>query len=70
MIPPITAPVELDALARHVGEPAHGGGRHRLIAGAFEHGLRPLGIDLCLIAERLQPGDAVFQRRIGDIGDA
>ena len=65
VIPPIAAAVEADALPRHVGEPAHRGGRHRLIAGAFDYGLRPLGIDLRLVAERLQTGDAVFQRRIG-----
>ncbi|CAN7183878.1 hypothetical protein LJR098_000378 [Rhizobium sp. LjRoot98] len=70
MIPPITAPVEAEALARHVGKPAHGSRRDRLIAGAFKRGLRPLGIHLRLVAKRLQPGDAVFQRRIGDIGDA
>ncbi|WP_276118273.1 hypothetical protein [Pararhizobium qamdonense] len=61
---PITTPVELDALARHIGEPAHGGQRHRPVAGAFEHGLRALGIDLRLVAERLQPGDAVFERGV------
>ncbi|WP_197535595.1 hypothetical protein [Pararhodospirillum photometricum] len=70
MIPPITAPVETDALPRHVRETAHGGGCHRPIAGAFEHGLRPFGIDLRLVAERLQSGDAVLQRRIGQIGHA
>ncbi len=64
VIPPITVPVEPDALPGHVGEPAHGGGRHRPIAGAFEHGLRPLGIDLRLVAKRLQTRDTVFQRGV------
>ncbi|MFN4011366.1 MAG: hypothetical protein ACK4K8_15555 [Pannonibacter sp.] len=70
MIPPITAPVEAEALARHVGEPAHGGWRDCLIAGAFKRGLRSLGIYLRLVAECLQPGDAVFQCWIGEIGNA
>jgi hypothetical protein len=69
MIPLIAAPVELDALPRNFGEPGDRCGCDELIAGTFERGLRPLGIDLRLVSEGLQTEDAA-QRRIGQIGPA
>ena len=60
MIPPITASVEADALPRHFGEPANGGWCDRLFAGAFEHSLRPLGIHLRMVADRLEAADTLF----------
>lgn len=64
-IPPIAAPIHPDPMPCHPGKAAHSGGRHRPIAGAFEDGLSPLGIDLGLIAEPLQADDALLQRRSG-----
>jgi hypothetical protein len=49
----LTAPVEPHAPPRHVGEAEYRCGCDRLIAGAFERGLRSLGIHLRLVTERL-----------------
>jgi hypothetical protein len=51
-------------LARRPGELADHCGRDGLLARAFQHGLRPLRINVCLIAGRLEAGDALLQRRL------
>lgn len=70
MIPPIAAFRAPDALARSAGETLDHDGADGTMAGAFEQRLRPVGIDLRLIADHLEAGDALGKRRVVQIGDA
>jgi hypothetical protein len=66
----VASPFEPDAFACCLGEPVQHFRRHGLLARVLEHGLRPLRIGLGLIADRLETVDAVFKRRVVQIGDA
>ena len=70
MVAAIAATVDPDPLARRPGELLDHRGRDRLLPGAFHHRVGALGVGLGLIADRLQAGDALLQRRVVQIGDA
>ena len=70
MFAAIAAAVDPDALAGGPGEFLDHGGRDRLLARAFRHRLGAVGVGLGLIADRLQAGDALLQRRVVQVGDA
>ena len=64
MVAAVADAIDAHPLAGDGGESLHHLRRDRLLQRTVEHGLRPLGIDLGLIAERAQPLDAVFEGRI------
>ncbi|TWG99364.1 hypothetical protein L598_001500000870 [Mesorhizobium sp. J18] len=70
MVAAIAAAFQPDTLAGGCGEVAQHLRRHCLLSCVLEHGLRPLGIGPGLIADGLKALDAVFQRRVVQIGDA
>jgi len=57
-------------LAGRSSELPHHGRRDDLAAIAFEEGGRPLGLGLCLIADRFEAGEAILERRVVQIGHA
>jgi hypothetical protein len=70
MVAAIAAAIQPDTLAGGHGELAQHFRRHSPLADVLEHGLRPVGIGLCLITDGLGAVDAVFQRRVVQIGNA
>ncbi|WP_313393004.1 hypothetical protein [Sphingobium yanoikuyae] len=68
MIPPIAALVAANALLRAARKPCDHCGAEGTVAGAFKHGLRAVGIGSCLIANDLETGDPLLERRIIQIG--
>lgn len=70
LVAAVAAAVEPHPLAGGGGESLHHLRCDRLMRRTVEHGLRPLGIGLGLVTDRAQALDAVFQRRVVEIGDA
>ena len=70
MVAPIAAAVDPDPLAGGSGEFLDHGGRDRLLARAVRHRLGAIGVGPGLVAEGLQAGDALPQRRVVQVGDA
>jgi len=70
VVPAIAAAVQPDTLAGGCGELAQHLRRYRLLSCILEHGLRPVGVGLGLIADGFEAVDAVFQRRVVQIGHA
>ncbi|MDG5972165.1 hypothetical protein JAGODDHD_02927 [Sphingomonas paucimobilis] len=70
MIPPIAALVTANALPRAACKPFDHRRTKGAVAGAFEQGLRPVGVSPRLIAKNLKTGDALLERRVVQIGDA
>ncbi|WP_025031611.1 hypothetical protein [Nitratireductor aquibiodomus] len=70
MIPPVAAFAAPDALACAAGETMDHRGADGAVAGAFEQRLRAVGIDLGLIADDLEAGDALRKRRVVQVGHA
>jgi hypothetical protein len=65
----IAAAVQPDTLAGGCGKRAQHLWRYSLLSRVLEHGLRAVCIGLGLIADGLEPVDAVFQRRVVQIGN-
>ncbi len=70
MVAAIAAAFQPDTVAGGCGELAQHLRRHRLLSCVLEHGLRALCIGLGLIADGLEAVDAIFQRRVVQIGHA
>ena len=70
MVAAIASTFQPDTLTRCRGELSQHLRRDGLLPRVLEHGLRPVGIHLGLIADGLEAVDAVFQRRIVQIGYA
>ncbi|MDQ7263735.1 hypothetical protein NM680_18215 [Paracoccus sp. PS-1] len=70
MVATVAATIQTDAFARGGGELLEHLRRDGLLPRVLEHGLRPLGISLGLIANGLEAVDAVFQGWVIQIGDA
>ncbi|MFE3838340.1 hypothetical protein [Pseudogemmobacter sonorensis] len=69
MVAAIAAAFQPDTFAGGRGEFAQHLRRHRLLPRVLEHRLRPVCIGLGLIADGLEAVDAVFQRRVVQIGN-
>ncbi|MFE3838710.1 hypothetical protein [Pseudogemmobacter sonorensis] len=69
VIPPIAAQIAPDALACALRKAPDHRGADRVVAGAVEQRLRPVGIDPRLIAENLEAGNPFLERRVVQIGD-
>mgnify|MGYP001153125941 CR=1 FL=1 len=70
MVAAIAAAFKADALAGGLGEGADHLGGDGLGAGGVEHGLGALGVGLGLIADSLEAVNAVFERRVVNVGHA
>ncbi len=70
VIAAIAAAFQPNAAARSFGELAEHLGRDSFASGVFQQGLRAFGVGLGLVAHRLEPLGAVFERGVGDIGHA
>ncbi|WGJ15143.1 hypothetical protein QEV83_02210 [Methylocapsa sp. D3K7] len=70
MIAAIAAAFDPDPLAGRPRKLLDHGGRDCLLPRAFRHGLGVIGVGLGLIADRLEDGDSLLERRIVQIGDA
>lgn len=68
MIAAVAAAVDAHPLAGGGRESLHHLRGDGLLRRTVKHGLRPLGIGLGLVTDRAQALDAVFQRRIVQIG--
>ena len=66
----MAAVVDPDVLTGRPVECLDHGGRNRLLPHTLGHRLGTVGIGLGLIANRLQTGDALLERRVAQIGDA
>ncbi|KNY18065.1 hypothetical protein AKG11_02635 [Shinella sp. SUS2] len=70
MVAAIAATFQPDTVAGGCGELPQHLRRHRLLSCVLEHRLRTLCVRLGLIADGLESLDAVFQRRVVQIGNA
>ncbi|MDD2869561.1 hypothetical protein [Neomegalonema sp.] len=70
MVAAIAATFQPDAVSGCRGKLAQHLRRHRLLPCVLKHGLCALGIGLGLIPDGLEAVDAVFQRRVVQIGHA
>ncbi|WP_369523255.1 hypothetical protein [Brucella anthropi] len=70
MIPPITAFAAPDAFPCAAGKSFDHRGADGTVTGAVEQGLRSVGIGSRLIADDLEASDALFERRVVEIGYA
>jgi hypothetical protein len=69
VIAAIASTFQPDTLARCRGELSKHLRRDGLLPRVLEHGLRPVGIHLGLVTNGFEAVDAVFQRRIVQIGN-
>ncbi|KPH62112.1 hypothetical protein [Novosphingobium sp. ST904] len=70
VIPPIAALMAANALPRAVCKSFDHCGAEGTVAGAFEHCLCPVGVGTGLIADDLEAGYSLLERRVVQIGDA
>ncbi|MFN8682168.1 hypothetical protein ACDP63_13640 [Paracoccus sp. P2] len=70
VIPPIAALMAANALPRAACKPFDHFGAKGAVAGAFEQRLRPVGVSPRLIADDLETGDTLLERRVVQISDA
>ncbi|MDF1806336.1 MAG: hypothetical protein P1U60_08165 [Hyphomonas sp.] len=70
MIAPIAAALQPHFLAGRCGESLDHFRRDGLMSGAVEHGFGAFRVGFRLITKDFQTGDALFQRRIVEVGDA
>ena len=70
MVAAIAAAVDLDPLACRPGEPLDHLWRDRLLTRRLQHRGGTRGVGLRLVADRFEACDALFQRRVVEIGDS
>ncbi|MGE4340217.1 MAG: hypothetical protein AB7E55_30330 [Pigmentiphaga sp.] len=66
---PLPATFQPDTFAGGCGELAQHLRRDGRLARVLEHGLRPVGVGLGLIADGLEAVDTIFQSRVVQIGN-